>query len=143
MQASSHSDQPLTGHSDLSMSKQPHLFMLPHSNPSFHCVSMLNSKPIGLCTATTSPHTPFIPSWGLYKFYLSRKDRYPSPHSWSSTLFHLYLPQQFSPTIIHHHFLSPIVQANQQLPWECQSSDAEPQHAMTAHNPTTTAHVGK
>ena len=68
---------------------------LPHWRPGIHWVNRLNSKPIKLCTVTTTLHTPSIPSQGLHMLSFTRKDRYPSLHSCSNTLFHSYLPQQF------------------------------------------------
>ena len=78
-------------------------------------------------------HTPSIPPCGLHMLYSSRKDRYPSLHSCSNTLFHLYLTQQFCWPIIYTYFLSSVLQSQSAIGPECQSSDADAWHVMILH----------
>ena len=107
--------------------------LAPPNHGKIHLFDRLNSQLIGFCTAVTTLHTSSIPLGGMHHI-LCRKDRnhFYSPvqtnHSCVPIPASLFLPL-FILLLSHSIFNKPAVTPGHQ------SSDAEPQHAMTMHNP--------
>ena len=143
MWALSHSDWPLTGHSDFSIdeqthSKRSHLNSVNWSPFGFVLVIFHS---LGCMQPMTTLHTHSIPLWGMHLLSLATKDRYlvsinpVTDHSKTTFHIQMYLSHQFWPSIFHPDFWAQHNKYPAVTP-EHQSLDAEPQHAITMHNPT-------
>ena len=132
------------GHSDLSIEEKPHSKKshLHSVNQSPFGPALVNFHPLGCAQPTTTLHTPSISCQGMHSLSFTRKDRHMvsiSPttnHSKITSHMQPCLSQQFWPSIFHPDFWA---QYNNHpaVTLECQSSDLEPWHAVTMHNPTT------
>ena len=122
MQVLGHSDSPLTGHSDLSMSKQPHSFRPPHPK-------------LGI---DDHPTHILHPTLGIAYALLYQEGQVPTTASPAITRCS-FVPIPAILFLLTFFFISElnILNSSAFTP-EHQSLDAEPQHAMTTHDPTET-----